>query len=157
MLTVRAIRDRVVAHLGTALGSAASPWHLSRRAYDEMDRGAARDPIDVAHQSYAVATPRTIIQAGRQRRDLPQHVGTQVHVRWLYRLRPEDHDGDYADALDAEAVLLRAVLATPPDPQLLVQLDEGPSRRTLAPDTGGYVLGEMHFVVYHGLALNGGP
>lgn len=154
MLSVRAIRTRVVAHLAESLGVAVPAWNLSRHSFEAMDRAATKDGADVAHMSYAVSTPSTLWAVGRQRREAPQHTHTKLHVRWLYRLRVEDHDGDYAEALDAEALLLKAVLATPSNPQLHVQLDDSVTRRVLPAETGPFLLGEIHFVVHHGTALS---
>lgn len=154
MLSVRSIRDRVVAHLAGTLGVDVPAWNLSRHSFEAMERGATRDSADVAHLSYAVATPTTVWQMARQRDAIPHHAGTRLHVRWLYRLRVEDHDGDYSAALDAEALLLKAVLATPSDPQLRVQLDDGMTRRVLEAEAGAYLLGEIHFTVYHQVALS---
>lgn len=157
VLSVKAIRGRVLDHLAATLGpDAGAPggaWSPSRHSFEGMTREAVRDAADVAHQSYAVATPSTMWAVGRQGRGRPQHTATKVHVRYLYRLRVEDYDGDYADALDAEIRLLHAVLSTPSDPQLAVQLDDGVSRRTLDAGTGPYLLGELHFVVHHPTAL----
>lgn len=144
-LTIRQIRATVVDALGDALGALTPPWHLSRHGFRGMER-AARDGADIAHLSYAVATPSTVLHAGRQRRDVPVHTGTALHVRWLYFLRPEDLDESYADALDAEALLLRAVLAV--HDGLQVQVTDGATRREI--DVGGtWVLGEIRFVVHH--------
>lgn len=151
LLSVREIRTRVLDHLAGTLGVGAPAWNLSRHSFEALERAGTLDSADVAHMSYAVHTPRTVWMAGRQRGAAPSQVGTDLHVRWLYRLRVEDYDGDYADALDAEARLLETVLATPTDPQLQVQIPEGDgaSRRTLSSETGPFLLGEIHFRVYH--------
>jgi hypothetical protein len=151
MLSARSLRTRVVENLANTLGVGPSAWCLSRHAFEAMDRAATMDAADVAHQSYAVHLPRTVWMRGRQRGGQLSHVATDLHVRWLYRLRVEDHDGDYADALDAEARLLETVMRTPSDPELHVDIPEGDgaSRRVLPAPTGPYLLGELHFRVMH--------
>lgn len=149
MLTVSDVFDRVRDALGGLSG-----WYASAYPYEDMP--SVLDGADKSHQTYSVAVPSSVPLAGRQ--VLSASVGTQhrtdLRVRWLYRLRVGNRDDDLQAALTAEAVLRNAVLATAKNPQLRITLaPEGATRRELPASTGPMLLGEMHFHVFHSIAL----
>ncbi len=93
MLSVAELNTRLQENLLATLPG----WFVSRHAYEafvDVPDGAER-----AHQCFALALPETKALPGRQRRDVPQPVCTKIDVRWAYRLRPGNHDQDYAAAL----------------------------------------------------------
>lgn len=149
MLNPSDIHRRVQAAIAGALDG----WYPSRHSYEDLP--SVPDGAEVSHQSYAVALPSSEWQPGRQPRSRTegQHTGTELRVRWLYRIRVEARDTDYRAALDAELALLRAILATGEDRELRVQLAGPASRRDLTSATGPMLLGELDFTVYHQIAL----
>lgn len=121
-LTVRELRDRIANGLTTALGSAG--WTESRYPPELF----GMDTRDQRHLGFSVGVPATTpAQLDRQNtRGGSTTKGTvaetEVIVRWGYRLRSDGVSVDYGLSLDAEAVLVAAVLAIDRDPQLALRL-----------------------------------
>lgn len=160
MLTPREIRDRILAQIAATLGAADPPWYLAAHAAEDMEDaiGRAREGALRMHLAYAVAVPSTTWLDGRAagpRRRQGQAARTEILVRWTHRLRVEDHDGDYAAALDAEMGLIRSILATPADSALILSLAGDTTRRVLRPATGPVLLGDVRVAAHHFADLGG--
>ena len=75
-----------------------------------------------------------------------------MSVTYAHRIKPKDQQASYDNALDAEAALIKAVMAdTGVLTELQLSLSGVPSRQV---DQGGeWILGEIEFVSLHTLAL----
>ena len=130
-------------------------WYASRHGYEDF--ASVPDGAELSHQSYSIALLATVPLAGRQRLSASE-AGTlhrtDLRVRWLYRVRVEQRDTDYAAALAAEDTLRAAVLATRQSPALRISLGgDGAERRELPSSTGPMLLGELAFNVVHAIPL----
>lgn len=113
-----------------------------------------RDPGRWAHLSFAVTTPRTLfrspVESSRLRRGTEGGlVDTTVLVRWVFRLRGDAMVADYDAALDAELVLMKALLGVAlTDLHLeLVSAD-----RPISPE-GEWLIGQVTLTAQHRLSL----
>lgn len=150
MLTPSALFSAVSSTLAGLTG-----WYASRHGYEDFT--AVPDGAEISHQSYSIALLSTVPLAGRQRLSATE-AGTlhrtDLRVRWLYRVRVEQRDTDYASALTAESALRAAVLATAQSAPLRITLGEdGAERRELPASTGPMLLGEIAFTVVHAVPL----
>ncbi len=121
-LTVRQIRDRISTGLRNALES--QGWRESRYPAELL----GMDSRDIRHLAFAVGLPSTTPADGERQSTRNGAttkgaiVASRVLVRWGYRLRADGEAADYSAMLDAEAVLVAAVLAIDKDPQLGLRL-----------------------------------
>lgn len=146
VLTLSDLHRRVC----TAILAALPAWHASQRTHDDFSRGL--DGAEIAHLGFSVALPASEWRDGAGR-DAFAFVSTQVSVRYLYLLRPEERDAAYREGLDAEAAMVRAVLGTPGLAALKIQLAGPVRRQELSTTTGPMLLGTLDFVCHHTVAL----
>jgi hypothetical protein len=108
VIAVSALRQRLAAAV-EALTSP-SPWRESRWSFDLFPS----DPGQYAHLAFAVGAQTTAPDAPQE---MIRHkrgadgalVTTSIAIAWTYRLRADRQVADYDAALDAEAVLVRAI------------------------------------------------
>jgi hypothetical protein len=147
--------DQIFVRLQAQLQAGLPDWRPSRHSYELLE--TAPDGAELAHRTWSVQLAETIPQAGRQALTTTgHHCLSLVGLRWLYRLRVEVRDEDYAGALVDELRVLQAALATDRDPELRLQLASSLTRREVQTTTGPLLLGEMRFQVPHQVALTGG-
>lgn len=111
-----------------------------------------RDPASVLHKRYAVGCPRTTTVKDRQSLTDGAIVRTSVMVTYAHRVKPKDQQDSYDSALDAEAAIIKAVMA---DSGTLTELQlslSGVPRRQVDP-AGEWIVGEIEFSSLHVLAL----
>jgi hypothetical protein len=152
-LTVRDLRDRIAAGIAETLGP--DGWNESPYAADLFPY----DSRELGHHVYAVAVPSTAIQP-LDRQNSRAGAATRatlatstVVVRWAHGMQTDDHPAAYAEALEAEASVVAAVLDVDRDPDLGMRLTG--LRRSVGGD-GTIVLGEVVLEVLHRLPLVAG-
>lgn len=109
VLAVSALRQRVAAVV-SALTSP-SQWRESSWAFDAFPA----DPGRFAHLTFAVGVPQSDfdeLEGSRRRLTTGGLTGTDVVVRWVFRLKADGTAiASYDAALDAEAALVKALMA----------------------------------------------
>ena len=111
-----------------------------------------RDPSSVLHLRYAVGCPRSTVVGGRQKGIDGALVRTTVAVTYAHRVKPKDQQSSYDAALDAEAEIIKAVMAdTGTLTELQISLAGVPSRQV--DPAGEWILSEIEFQSLHILAL----
>lgn len=144
-LSVSAVRQRVQLTIASALSG--DGWRPSRFVPELF----ARDSDQISPRMYSVGVQSTRPIGDRQRATVGTVVETMVVVRFAWRLRADAQVADYDAALDAEAEVLEAVMATPLT-DLHIRLDTIPQRRVFT--DGAWFLGELLFRAEHRLALS---
>ena len=111
-----------------------------------------RDPASVLHKRYAVGCPRTTTVQDRQSLSDGAIVRTTIIVTYAHRVKPKDQQTSYDNALDAEADIIKAVMADSGTlTELQLSLVGVPTRQV---DTAGeWIVGEIEFSSLHVLAL----
>ncbi len=150
-LTVRSLRDRVAAGITEAIG--AGGWSESSFVFDLF-------PFDsraISHLAFAVGIPSTTVAPlDRQNTrggaaDRAALATSPVIVRWSHTLRSDDQLVSYGEALDAEAVLIAAVLGVDRNPDLGIRLVRVASR--MVDGEGTWFVGQLDFEAMHRLPL----
>lgn len=86
--------------------SALSGWTELRSPLHEFPS----DPSAILHQGFTITVGRTVPAAGRQRVADGVQVSTDISVRFAIKVRPKEQITSLADALDAQAEALRAIM-----------------------------------------------
>ncbi len=145
-LSVKTVRQRVVAAITG--GAGLSSWREASDPYDVF--GAGGDGENRLHQSYAVGVPTTAtLGKDRQRPADGTLSDTRVGVRWSLNVSALDQVASYDAGLDAEQLLLAAVLTIQQSEGLLLRFAS--SSRTVSTD--GWMNGEIFFTARHQLPL----
>ncbi len=148
VIAVSALRQRLAAAV-EALTSP-SPWRESRWNADDFPA----DPGTYSHLAFAVAVPITryssIMESYRHKRGAEGGlVDTEFSIRWLFRIRADRQVADTDAALDAEAVLIKAIAGTS---LVDAHIGQTQARRRFVGD-GTWLLGELSVIATHRLAI----
>jgi len=127
-----------------------APWRESRWNADDFPA----DPGTYAHLSFAIGAPilrwNSIMESVRHKRGAEGGlVDGEYTVRWTYRLRADRQVGDFDAALDAEAVLIKAIAGAS---QVDCHIGQTQARRRVVGD-GTWMLGEVSVIATHRLAI----
>jgi hypothetical protein len=136
------VRSRAATACDAVTGWRESPWAPGL---------FGRDPRPDMHKTFAVALPAASVPL-TQRQSLTEgaYVVTAVEVSWAYQLRADGQVLDHGLALDAEALLIKALAAASKTSGVQWLLD-GASRNTT---TEGWMLGVLRFRAIHRIALS---
>ena len=143
--TLKSLRQRVETAIDAVTG-----FSPAKHPYNVF----GRDPSSVLHRRFAVGVPRTEpVPNRRQRTDVGAVVNTLIGVTYCMRVRPKDQVASYDDSLDAEAEIIKAVMAD----SAALKADAvisfaGVSIREVDP-AGEWIIGEVEFTALHTLAL----
>lgn len=146
-LAVSAIRQRVAAAIASALGTIGdTSWQEASDPYDQFGAGDG----DRLHRSYAVGVPATST-LGNDRQVLARGVPceTTVRIRWAFNLSALDQVVSYDAGLDAEQLVLVAVMAIHQGMDL--HLMYASSSRSV--DDQGWMMGDITVRAIHALPL----
>ncbi|HIA01386.1 MAG TPA: hypothetical protein EYN66_05675 [Myxococcales bacterium] len=144
--TVKSIRQRVQTAIDAVTG-----FSPSKHPYNVF----GRDPASVLHKRYAVGVPRTEPAANRRQRGSVGAVcTTTIAVTYCIRVRPKDQVASYDESLDAEAEIIKAVMADTSALKADVGISfQGVVMREVDP-AGEWIIGELEFAALHVLALD---
>ena len=143
--TLKSLRQRVDTAIDAVTG-----FSPAKHPYNVF----GRDPSSVLHKRYAVGVPRTEAVANRrQKTDVGAVVNTLIAVTYCMRVRPKDQVASYDDSLDAEAEIIKAVMADTAALKADAVISfSGVSMREVDP-AGEWIIGEVEFTALHTLAL----
>jgi len=149
-LAVSAVRQRIAAVV-EALASPAA-WTESGWPYGAFP---AAEPGQDAHLTFAVGVPSTSfathIETSRTTRAANGGAAhTDVRVAWLFALASDGEVSDVDGALDAEQLLITALVGTAHTSGLHVYV-EGATRQVVG--DGTYLLGEVRLATTHRIAI----
>jgi hypothetical protein len=152
VLKPSAIRQRIAAAIVDALGSSPTgAFTESRHPWDRFP--ATLDGREMQHHAFAVGVPTSgPWELDRQRAENGTPMTTQVSVRWSRVLRVQAVVSDYDAALDDEAELVAAIVATDRNPDMGIRFVRVETR-AVTPD-GLAFLGELLFDVFHRYPLS---
>lgn len=148
VIAVSALRQRIAAAVEALTLPAA--WRESRWSFDLFPS----DPGQYAHLAFAVGVARTAPAAAQE---MIRHkrgaegalVTSEISIAWTYRLRGDRQVADYDSALDAEAVLIRAITGASQVDAHLIPVEMG--RRVVG--DGSWLLGTMRLDAVHRLQI----
>lgn len=139
------LRQRTAAALTAAL--AGSGWQESSDSYDTFGAGDG----ERLHLSFAVGVPSTVAVVGdRQIRTVGAWSTSRVGVKWAYNLSALDQVVSYDAGLEAEADVLKAVLAALTSIGVRLVYESG----NRAVDDQGWMMGTIVFRAPHHLPLS---
>tara|TARA_R110000824_G_scaffold66827_5_gene173154 strand:+ start:2273 stop:2716 length:444 start_codon:yes stop_codon:yes gene_type:complete len=144
--TVKSIRQRVETAIDAVTG-----FSPSKHPYDVF----GRDPSSVLHKRFAVGVPSTLPVANRrQRTSVGAVCNTTIGVTYCTRVRPKDQVDSYDDSLDAEAEIIKAVMADTAALKVDASISfDGVVRREVDP-AGEWIIGDIEFTALHVLDLD---
>jgi len=143
--TIKSLRQRVE----TAI-DAVSGWSVAKHPYNVF----GRDPSSVLDHRFAVGCPRTDATPARRQRTAQGAVcNTVIAVTYAARIRPKDQVASYDDSLDAEAEIIKAVMADTVALKTDASISfNGATMREVDP-AGEWIISELEFSALHVLAL----
>ena len=142
-LALSTIRQRVA----TAIATTLTTWQQASDPYDQFGAGDG----DRLHQSFAVGVPSSAVLVANDRQ-IPARgvsVDTRLGIRWAYNIGALNQIVDYDAGLDAEALVLAAVMTIHQGVDL--HLLYASSTRSV--DDQGWMFGEITIRAIHALPL----
>jgi hypothetical protein len=125
-------------------------WRESRWPYDLL----GMDPNGLVHKSFAIGVGQSIpVNLDRQVPATGVYVETEILVRFLWRLRPDNMRGDYDAALAGESALVVALVADPPSNRITFKRVVGRAVEAVS-EGRNYFVGTIQMGVHHHYALN---
>jgi hypothetical protein len=148
VIAVSTLRQRLAAAVEAL--TLPAPWRESRWNADDFPA----DPGTYAHLAFAVSAPITrytsIMESYRHKRGADGAlVDSEFAVRWTFRLRADRQVADFDAALDAEAVLIKAISGAS---LVDAHIGQTQARRRVVGD-GTWMLGELAVIATHRLPL----
>lgn len=143
--TVKSLRQRVETAIDAVTG-----FTVAKHPYNVF----GRDPSSVLHKRFAVGVPRTEPVANRrQKTDVGAVCNTLIAVTYCMRVRPKDQVASYDESLDAEAEIIKAVMADTTALKTGASISfSGVAMREVDP-AGEWIIGEVEFTALHSLDL----
>lgn len=144
--TVKSLRQRVETAIDAVTG-----FSVAKHPYNVF----GRDPSSVLHKRFAVGVPRTEPVPNRRQRKTDGAVcQTLIGVTYCIRVRPKDQVASYDDSLDAEAEIIKAVMANTSTLAADASITfSGVVMREVDP-VGEWIIGEIEFTALHVLDLD---
>jgi len=143
-VAVTSIRQRIE----TAV-DAVSGFSVAKHPYGVF----GRDPASTLHKRFAVGVPATNPTQSRQRATHGATVHTVAAVTYAFRLKPKDQVESYDAAIDAEAEIIKAVMAENATMWAGVSITFLSVTMREVDPAGEWMIGEIEFSVLHPLAL----
>ena len=143
--TIKSLRQRVETAIDAVAG-----WSVAKHPYNVF----GRDPSSVLDHRFAVGCPNTLPVPGRRQKTAQGAVcNTVIAVTYAFRIRPKDQVASYDDSLDAEAEIIKAVMAD----TVALKTDAsisftGATSREVQP-AGEWIVSDLEFSALHVLAL----
>ena len=143
---LKSLRQRVETAIDAVTG-----FSVSKHPYNVF----ARDPSSVLHQRFAVGVPTTTaVPNSRQRTTDGAVCNTVIAVTYCMRVKPKDQVASLDEALDAEAAIVKAVMAETAALRADASISfSGVSMRDVDP-AGEWIIGEIEFNALHVLDLD---
>ena len=144
--TVKSLRQRVETAIDAVTG-----FSVAKHPYNVF----GRDPSSVLHRRFAVGVPRTEPVPNRRQRKTDGAVcQTVIAVTYCVRVKPKDQVASYDDSLDAEAEIIKAVMANTPTLAADASISfSGVVMREVDP-AGEWIIGDIEFAALHVLDLD---
>ena len=144
--TVKSLRQRVE----TAI-DAVSGFTVAKHPYNVF----GRDPSSVLNKRFAVGVPRTEpVPNRRQRKGDGAVCQTVIGVTYCMRVKPKDQVASYDESLDAEAEIIKAVMAQTAALAADASITfSGVVQREVVP-SGEWFIGDIEFTALHVLDLD---
>ena len=144
--TLKSLRQRVETAIDAVTG-----FSVSKHPHNVF----ARDPSSVLHKRFAVGVPTTTAVPNRRQRATDGAVcNTVISVTYCMRVKPKDQVASFDEALDAEAAIVKAVMAETTALRADASISfSGVSMRDVDP-AGEWIIGEIEFNALHVLDLD---
>tara|TARA_R110001592_G_scaffold357740_1_gene661415 strand:- start:56 stop:499 length:444 start_codon:yes stop_codon:yes gene_type:complete len=144
--TIKSLRQRVETAIDAVTG-----FTPAKHPYNVF----GRDPASVLHKRFAVGVPRTEPVPNRRQKTADGAVcNTALGVTYCIRVKPKDQVASYDESLDAEAEIIKAVMAESTALRADASISfAGVVMREVDP-AGEWIIGEIEFTALHILDLD---